>query len=280
MPIFRLQGLIPNRYKILKPLKQRGILEILLLKCVIRKSSVLNIEPDTHIAAVEFMDHTTLECIRRYRQTNRRLREIPEWETGFVSAVYLEIHGNSNPDIEALAEWLLAAAVEHGSDPDASWAFSGVTEMERLRLFRHAAPESVNQLIDQARQQDPRIARIDVDMRFRQGFLSHVLEMYAGDLKAWGLKAAIFGHAADRHLHVNILPQSGRQFDRGKALVESWAQKNSAMGCSVVTEHGVGKIKKHLLRSIPLPERIKLIHNVKRQLDPIGLLNPGNMPCK
>ena len=234
-------------------------------------------ESDTDIVAIEFMDQTTLECIREYRQVNSRLRELPDWDTKLVSAVVMEIHGNSTEEVEVLSEWLLETAADCGSDPDTTWAFCGETEIERLRLFRNAAPESVNQLIDKARQVTPRITKLGTDMCLQNGSLAEMLEMYRRGLQADGLKAAIFGHAADKHLHVNILPQDEKEFDEGRALFEGWAKKISAMGGNIVAEHGVGKIKKNLFRSIPLPERLKVIRSVKQQLDPNGIWNPGNM---
>ncbi|MDH3829552.1 MAG: hypothetical protein OET21_19155, partial [Desulfobacterales bacterium] len=201
----------------------------------------------------------------------------PDWDTRLVSAVHIEIHGNSTEEVEVLSEWLLETAAECGGDPDNTWAFCGEIEMERLRLFRNAAPESVNQIIDKARKVYPRITKLGTDMRLQNGSLSEMLEMYRRGLQAAGLKAAIFGHAADKHLHVNILPQDGKQFDQGRRLIEVWAKKISGMGGNIVAEHGVGKIKKNLFRSIPLPERLKVIRSVKQQLDPNGLWNPGNM---
>ena len=234
-------------------------------------------EVDTDIVAIEFMDQTTLECIREYKQINSLLNKIPDWDSRFASAVYTEIHGNSSEEAQALCELLLETAAEYDGDPDNTWAFCGEIEIERLRLFRAAAPEAVNLLIDKARLTDSRITKLGTDMRLQNGCLAELLVMYSRDLKAHGLKAAIFGHGADDHLHVNILPQDYQQFDHGKTLIKNWATKISARGGSVVTEHGVGKIKKELLRSIPLPGRLTVIRSIKQQLDPNGLWNPGNM---
>ena len=234
-------------------------------------------EVDTDIVAIEFIDQTTLDCIREYKQINSLLNKIPDWDTRFASAVYTEIHGNSPEEAQALCELLLETAAECDGDPDNTWAFCGEIEIERLRLFRAAAPEAVNLLIDKARLTDSRITKLGTDMRLQHGCLSELLEMYRRDLKVHGLKAAIFGHAADNHLHVNILPQDYQQFDHGKTLIKNWATKISARGGSVVTEHGVGKIKKELLLTIPSPGRLTVIRSIKRQLDPNGFWNPGNM---
>ncbi|MDA3788701.1 MAG: FAD-binding oxidoreductase [Desulfobacula sp.] len=234
-------------------------------------------EPDTDIVAIEFMDQTTLECIREYKQGNSQLKQLPDWDKSLTSAVYMEIHGNIAEEVEALSERLLGTAVQCDCDPDNTWAFCGEMEIERLRIFRHAAAESVNLFIDKARQKDSRITKLGTDYRLKNGSLSEVLDMYCRDLQTHGLKAAIFGHAADGHLHVNILPQDYQQFEKGRALIKDWAIKIYAKEGSVVTEHGVGKIKKDLFGSIALPQRVKMIRSVKQQLDPNGLWNPGNM---
>jgi D-lactate dehydrogenase (cytochrome) len=231
----------------------------------------------SNIVAIEFMDQITLECIREYKLINSQLKEIPDWDAGLESAVYLEIHGNHTEEVEDLALDLLETAALWGNDPDNTWAFSGETQIDRLRFFRHAAPESANFIIDRARQKDPRITKLGTDMALKNIPLSELIEMYQRDLKAHGLKASIFGHAADKHLHVNILPKDYQQFEKAKILLKQWAETIHEKGGSVVTEHGVGKIKKNLFQSIPLPQVQKKLCHVKQQSDPNGLWNPGNM---
>jgi len=91
------------------------------------------------------------------------------------------------------------------------------------------------------------------------------------------LKAAIFGHAADMHLHVNILPENYDQYIKGMALAEKWADRVRAENGGVVTEHGVGKIKKRFFKPSELPQRMAAILELKQKFDPLGLWNPGNM---
>ena len=234
-------------------------------------------ESDNDIVAIEFMDQTTLECIREYKQGNSQLKQLPDWDKSLTSAVYMEIRGNIAEEVEALSEKLLETAVQCDCDPDNTWAFCGEMEIERLRIFRHAAAESVNLFIDKARQKDSRITKLGTDYRLKNTSLSEVLDIYCRDLRAHGLKAAIFGHAGDGHLHVNILPQDYQQFEKGRVLIKDWAINIHAKEGSVVTEHGVGKIKKDIFKSIALPQRLKMMFSVKQQLDPKGLWNPGNM---
>ena len=73
-------------------------------------------------------------------------------------------------------------------------------------------------------------------------------------------------------------PAITREFELGQRLIENWAGRIDAMGGNVVTEHGAGKIRRSLFRSIPLPGRLKLVRCLKRQLDPQEFWNPGTMP--
>ncbi len=232
---------------------------------------------DTDIVAIEVMDQTTLECIQDYKKVNTKVKELPDLDNSLTTAVYVEIHGNSTKQVEELSEMLLETAVQCDCDPDNTWAFCGEIEIQRPHIFRHAAAESVNWFIDKARLKDSRITKLGTDMRLEKGSLSELLEMVGRDLKSHGLKAAIFGHAACGHLHVNILPQDYQQFDKARRLIKEWAKKIYAQKGSVVTEHGVGKIKKDLFGSIPLPQHLKVIRSVKQQFDPDGLWNPDNM---
>jgi len=232
----------------------------------------------TDIVAIEVMDQTTLGCIRDYKQVNSRLKGLPDWDNCLTTAVYMEIHGSSATAVESISESLLETAVRCGGDPDNTWAFCGEREIERLRRFRHAAAESVGLIIDRARQNDSRITRLGTDMYFQDGALSERLDLYRRDMDAHGLKAAVFGHAGNGHLHVNILPQTYQQFKRGKTLINEWTKRDYATNQGlVVTDHGQGKNKNSLSGAIELSRQMNIFCSVKKQLDPDGLWNPGNM---
>ncbi|MBT3175357.1 MAG: FAD-binding oxidoreductase [Desulfobacula sp.] len=237
---------------------------------------------ETDIVAIEFMDHTTLDCIKDYKQVNTRVKQLPDIDKTLSAAVYVQIHGNGPQSVEALSEMLLETAIQCGGDPDNTWAFCSDIEMERPRIFLHAAAESVFWFIDKARLKDSRIITLGMDMGLENASLSKVLGMYQKDLLIHGLKAAIFGHSACEHLQINILPQNYQEFKKGRALIKEWTKKIDTQKASIVTAHGVGKINKDLFASIPLPNALKWIGSVKHQLDPDGLWNPDNMldSCK
>lgn len=233
--------------------------------------------PDA-LAAVEILDNTSIRAVENFKQVNTGVRSLPCVDPKFQAAVYLEIHAKEEGRVEQMAENLMAAALDSGSDPHASWAFSGETEVRRMRRFRTAVPEALNFLLDQARKKDPGIFKLGTDMALPGIPLTRLISMYRQGLEDAGLAGAIFGHAADNHLHVNILAQSADAYTRGRELIKKWAKEIRARGGNIACEHGIGKIKQILFEARDLPDHTALVKHLKQILDPFGLWNPGNMP--
>ena len=60
-------------------------------------------------------------------------------------------------------------------------------------------------------------------------------------------KYTIFGHAGDANNHINLMPQDGREAAICEALIDDCAKQVLELGGTIAAEHGVGKIKTHLL---------------------------------
>jgi D-lactate dehydrogenase (cytochrome) len=237
----------------------------------------LSQNPDPEIAAIEFMDHSTLASIQNFKQTRTSLSKFPDLDPQTDSAVCIAIHSDRMNRVEAVSERLMTSAETLGCDLDQTWAFCNDHEMEQFYGFRHAAPESLNTQIDIARQTDVRICKLGTDMQAASMPLSELVEMYQNDLVQHRLKGAVFGHAGDGIMHVNILPQNFDEYTLARKLMRKWAENIHSRDGSVIKEHGIGKIKPHLFRSIPLSKQASCILKLKEGLDPDGLWNPGNM---
>ncbi len=87
----------------------------------------------------------------------------------------------------------------------------------------------------------------------------------------------VFGHIGDAHLHVNILPSSGEQYDRAVHLTNDLAREAVRLGGTVGAEHGLGKRKAHLLDTQYPPGTIAAMRSIKRRLDPQWLLGQGTL---
>ena len=154
-----------------------------------------------------------------------------------------------------------------------SWIASGETDREKFRKFRHGVPEKVNATVQrngfQKLGSDAAVPleRSDEMMLFYRELVNRE---FPGQF-------AIFGHIGDAHVHVNLLPRTQVEADRGKEIMTEIARKAVSLNGSVSAEHGLGKRKQHFLE-IQYPfEDIRSLLVVKRRFDSKGLLGQGNL---
>lgn len=226
--------------------------------------------------AVEFFDRHCLDLLRRQRALYPSFSDIPDMPLRFSVAVYTEYHGTDaqvSGAVEVMSEWIERA----GGNPDDTWIASNDVELERLKFFRHAAPESVNQVIAERRKRVPEITKLGTDMAVPDAHLDAALDMYRQGLAAAGLEYVMFGHIGNNHLHVNIMPRTAAEHAAGKDLYLQWAHRVVDLGGTVSAEHGVGKFKVALLRAMYGDTGIREMRDVKRLFDPDGRMNRGNL---
>lgn len=229
------------------------------------------------LAALEFFNRDTLKLLRQFKLENSSFSAIPEIPGEISSAVYAEIHADSEDEACGLVMDVTALLEESGGREDATWFAASETEMERLHTFRHAVPEAVNLIIADRKKKNPELTKLGTDMAVPDDRLEEVMDMYNRGLEESGLESVIFGHIGNNHLHVNILPRSAEEYAKGWELYHSWAKRIIGMGGTISAEHGVGKLKTALLERMYGTEGIKQMRAVKKVFDPQAVLNPGNL---
>ena len=229
------------------------------------------------IAALEFFNHDTLKLLRKFKLENRSFSGIPDIPGGITTAVYVEIHADSEDDACRLVMNATAILEECGGSEDATWFAANAKEMERLHVFRHAVPEAVNLIIADRKKKHPELTKLGTDMAVPDESLEEVMGMYNRDLEAAGLESVIFGHIGNNHLHINILPRTTEEYEKGWELYHGWAQRIIGMGGTISAEHGVGKLKTALLARMYGSEGIGQMKAVKSVFDPHTVLSPGNL---
>lgn len=229
------------------------------------------------LAALEYFDSRCLDFLREHAdELATKDIAVPAIPAG-TACVYAEWHA---PDAAAAERALLGAAdrlPEFGADPDAALLADNPHEVEKLKQFRHAAPELVNSAIDERRKIHPGLVKLGTDMAVPDNRLGDVLALYERDLAAAGLEHLIFGHIGANHLHVNVLPRHPADYDAGQALYARWAAQVIAWGGSISAEHGIGKLKRELFRQMAGENALARMRDLKKILDPAGLLNPGTL---
>lgn len=154
-----------------------------------------------------------------------------------------------------------------------SWIAGGPADRERLRRFRHALPEMVN---DRVRRNGFQKLGSDFAVPFEGN--REMLTIYHRELgREFPGRYVLFGHIGDAHLHANILPSSAEEEVRGKALMKDLAKAAVALHGTVSAEHGLGKRKAHLLSLQYDDTAIDAMRQVKARLDPRGILGRRNV---
>ena len=96
-----------------------------------------------------------------------------------------------------------------------------------------------------------------------------------------GWELCLFGHIGDGNLHVNIMKPEAMEKDEFlakthevDAALMDLVRKHRG---SVSAEHGIGLLKRDWLGHSRSPAEIELMRQMKRVLDPKGILNPGKV---
>lgn len=143
-------------------------------------------------------------------------------------------------------------------------------EAERLWRVRRTCSTAMFRLADSKLNEDvvvPLSRQKDL-VRFAEG-----LE------KRLRLPVAVFGHAADGNLHVNILYHQGEpeEVERAHRGVVELMEKVVSLGGAISGEHGIGLSKTPFLKTQHSAAEIAAMKKVKDALDPAGILNPMKM---
>ena len=211
------------------------------------------------LSAFELMDNSF------YRLNTGAGRHHPPLSSDKPYYAIIEALGSDQERDAKLFEEALAEAAEKGLFDDAVLARS---ERERLAIWQ--IREDLEHVV---RDFQPFYA-FDVSLTVTN------MEEYMGQVRAqlktrWsGGSIAILGHIGDGNLHIAIGAGGAEDREKVEACVYE-PLKN--FGGSVSAEHGIGLEKKPWLPISRSPVELDLMRQMKRMLDPNGILNPGKI---
>ena len=87
----------------------------------------------------------------------------------------------------------------------------------------------------------------------------------------------MYGHLGNGHPHQNFVARSPEDVCAIEAVVERTLRDVIAMGGTISAEHGIGKLKSRWLRLQLAPMQLAMMRAMKAELDPLGILAPGNI---
>jgi D-lactate dehydrogenase (cytochrome) len=211
---------------------------------------------------LEYFDENSLKFIAE---------KFPETPADMRGAIFFEQETVEETEDELFEQWnnLLE---KHRAEIDDSWFTTSEQDLVKMREFRHALPVAVNERVVKNRQR-----KIGTDMAVPDAQFAAFLKFYKQKLNESRLDYVIFGHIGDNHLHANILPKTDDEAQKAKHLYGRFIAQAVMLGGTISAEHGVGKLKSKYLH-VQYGERyLNEMAELKRALDPNGILGRGNM---
>lgn len=182
----------------------------------------------------------------------------------------MEISSASETGGDARMEDLLGQALEKGLASDAVIAASGA---QRAAFWR------IREAMSETQGREGGSIKHDVSVP-----VARVPELIARGVAALerlcpGCRPLPFGHLGDGNIHFNVSQPVGA--DKAEFLAH-WEEANrlihgivGELGGSISAEHGIGRLKRHLLPGVKDKVELDLMRALKATLDPAGVLNPG-----
>jgi FAD/FMN-containing dehydrogenase len=214
-------------------------------------------------SALELLDRSFLDLLGTDRLSEAGLGT----ETEAIVLVELERNdpGSLNQALrrasEAVAGW--ATTIETAYSPP---------EAEQLWAIRHAASPILAGLPENRRS-----LQVIEDGCVPVERMGEYIAAVRRSATEHDLPVVMFGHAGDGHVHVNLLPELGRE--GWELAVASLLQEVTAavirLGGTPTGEHGDGRLRAGTLLDVYGAEILELFRFIKGAFDPLGIFNPG-----
>ncbi len=208
---------------------------------------------------LEFLDRTTIHCVEDFSKVGLPLdcEALLLMETdGHPAAVAEEA-----AKMEELAKANGAMEVRVARD---------AAEAAQLATARRSAFSALARLAPTTILEDATVPRSE---------LAHMIRFVDAVAKKHKLKIGTFGHMGDGNLHPTFLTDE-RNADEMHRVHEAFTEifdEAIRLGGTITGEHGIGLAKKDFLPKFAGVAQMRVMRDLRKALDPRGILNPGKM---
>jgi D-lactate dehydrogenase (cytochrome) len=225
------------------------------------KSRTLNSSNSIDATALEYFDENALRFLKD------DYSNIPSNAT---AAIWFEQICNEDKG-QLLELWINLFSGCGGKDEDAWFAFTE-KDKERIIEFRHAISVIVNEYITRNN-----FRKLGTDVAVPDDSFIDFYYAVKKDVETEKLDYVIYGHLGNSHIHLNMLPKTEVEFDKGKKLYKNICSKAIKLGGTFSAEHGVGKNKTEYLLEMYGEENVNKMRMLKKKLDPNYIWGVGNI---
>jgi len=220
------------------------------------------------LTAFELMPRLGLDFVLRHgADTRDPLRAPHAWYVLFELSSPRE-----GDEVTRLAETLLSEGIEAKEIDDAVIATSLAQQNELWRL---------RELMSEVQKHEGGSIKHDIAVPVARvpEFIARANQLV--ELMIPGARPVPFGHFGDGNIHYNV--SQPPSMDR-TVFLANWETLNAAvheivldLGGSISAEHGIGRLKRDLLRHAKQPLELEMMRKIKAAFDPNGILNPGKL---
>jgi FAD/FMN-containing dehydrogenase len=192
---------------------------------------------------------------------------------GAAGMIYVEEEIGDDLD-STLGRWgELIESIAPDFDP---LVFDGEARLREARRIRHSVPTTMNER--GTRHRDAGGRRVSTDWAVPYHKVAEAIRTARAFAAERGVEqAVIYGHVGNGHPHQNYIARNARELATIEEVVEQTLKRVLAFGGTVAAEHGIGKVKRRWLPLQMSGLQIAMMTAVKRELDPLGILAPGNI---
>jgi glycolate oxidase len=208
---------------------------------------------------LEFLDRMTIHCVEAYAKVGLPLNceALLLMETdGHPAAV-----ADEATQMEAIARKAGALDVRVAKDD---------AEATRLATARRSAFSALARVSPTTILEDATVPRSELATMIR--FVETVAKKYQ-------LRIGTFGHMGDGNLHPTFLTdeRNHEEMSRVHEAFREIFEEAVRLGGTITGEHGVGVAKKDFLPRFVGDAQMRVMRELRRALDPNGILNPGKV---
>jgi glycolate oxidase len=208
---------------------------------------------------LEFLDRTTIHCVEDFAKIGLPL--------DCEALLLMETDGHPAPvadeaaRMESIARKNGAVEVRMAKDE---------AEATKLAAARRSAFSALARVSPTTILEDATVPRSELAKMIR--FVAAVANKYQ-------LRIGTFGHMGDGNLHPTFLTDE-RNLDEMHRVEEAFKEiftEAIRLGGTITGEHGIGVSKKSFLPKFAGDASMRVMRELRRALDPSGVLNPGKM---